>query len=59
MHDDETPAAEMVRELGLDPALSFDDNPLLEQARRNVADTVEQAHKRAREQAPDRDEDKP
>jgi hypothetical protein len=59
MHIDETNSAEMVRELGLDPALDLDDNPLLEQARRNVADTVEQAHERAREHAPDRDEDKP
>ena len=44
--DDESPAEEIVRELGLDPALggSIDDDPLLRQARENVADTAERAH---------------
>jgi hypothetical protein len=40
--DDESPAEEMVREYGLDGALAdrIGDDPLLRQARKNVADTV-------------------
>jgi hypothetical protein len=45
MRDDRSPAEEMVHELGIAPGLEVDDNPLLEQARRNVADTAEQAHR--------------
>ena len=52
MDEDLSPAEQMVHELALDPALEIDDNPLLDQARRNVADTVERAHERAREHPP-------
>ncbi|MBV8750540.1 MAG: hypothetical protein JO103_12600 [Candidatus Eremiobacteraeota bacterium] len=45
--DDESPAEEIVRELGLDPSLggSLDDDPLLRQARENVAETAERARR--------------
>ena len=45
-HDDESPAEEMVHELGLNPALDerIEDDPLLRQARRNVDETVRHAH---------------
>jgi hypothetical protein len=44
--DDETPVEEMVREYGLDEALvnRIGDDPLLRQARKNVADTARRAH---------------
>ena len=43
--DDESPAEEMMRELHLDPALAerISDDPLLRQARENVAETAERA----------------
>ncbi len=46
LDDDETPAEQMVRELGIAPALGerIDDGPLLRQARKNVDDTVRHAH---------------
>ena len=50
MHDDRSPAEEMVHELGLGPGLEVDDNPLLEQARRNVADTAERERDRPRDE---------
>jgi hypothetical protein len=57
--DDRSPAEQMVHDLGLDPALDerIGDDPLLRQARRNVADTA----RRARElrDVPDDDTDRP
>jgi|HubBroStandDraft_1064217.scaffolds.fasta_scaffold05027_7 hypothetical protein len=57
--DDPSPAEQMVHDLGLDPALDerIEDDPLLRQARRNVADTA----RRARElrDVPDDDEPDP
>ncbi|MGD0052269.1 MAG: hypothetical protein ABSD03_10705 [Vulcanimicrobiaceae bacterium] len=43
--DDLSPAEQMVHDLGLDPALDerIGDDPLLRQARRNVADTARRA----------------
>jgi hypothetical protein len=54
--DDRSPAEQMVHDLGLDPALDerIGDDPLLRQARRNVADTA----RRARELRDVPDDDK-
>ncbi|HEY4442471.1 MAG TPA: hypothetical protein VGN14_18600 [Candidatus Elarobacter sp.] len=57
MHDDRSPAEEMVHELGIAPGLEVDDNPLLEQARRNVADTADRSRERTREQPHDPEEE--